>query len=195
MCQGGLNTEDRGGCPWGFSTNELIRTFGVSEDPDGEVFDVRRPLRRQLEELDVVPLDAVDRHCGAENTIKPRPSPLALTRGRTRRTPQHGLLLLGSADESADALDHLALGLHLLVLALFWQEHDWRRRKGRHTHTHIPGKRAIQRLKVKPVKVAAIKAPAGSAIMANPSCSSPWSPPSWTCRAGCSALRPLVAAG
>lgn len=72
----------------------------MSEDPDGEVLDVGGPLRRQLEELDVVPLHAVDGH------------------------PQHGLLLLGGADESADALDHLTLGLHLLVLALFWQEHD-----------------------------------------------------------------------
>lgn len=101
----------------------------MSEDPDGEVLDVGRPLRRQLEELDVVPLDAVDRHCGAENTVKPRLSSLPLRFRRTRRTPQHGLLLLGSADESADAFDHLTLGLHLLVLALFWQEHDWRRKK------------------------------------------------------------------
>lgn len=44
-------------------------------------------------------------------------------------TSQHGLLVLGSADEPADALDHLALRLHLLVFALFWQEHDWQREK------------------------------------------------------------------
>jgi len=42
-------------------------------------------------------------------------------------TSQHGLLVLGSADEPADALDHLTLRLHLLVFALFWQEHDWQK--------------------------------------------------------------------
>lgn len=40
----------------------LVRPFGVAEDADGEVFDVGGPLRRQLEKLDVVPLDAVDQH-------------------------------------------------------------------------------------------------------------------------------------
>lgn len=53
----------------------------MSKDPDGEVLDVGRPLRRQLEELDVVPLHAVDRHCGAENTIRPRPPAFALRLG------------------------------------------------------------------------------------------------------------------
>lgn len=72
----------------------------MSKDPDGEVFDVRRPLRRQLEKLDIVPLNAINQYS------------------------QHGLLVLGSADKPADALDHLTLRLHLLVFALFWQEHD-----------------------------------------------------------------------
>lgn len=44
-----------------------------------------------------------------------------------KSTSQHGLLLLGSADEPADAFDHLTLRLHLLVFALFWQEHDWQK--------------------------------------------------------------------
>ena len=43
-----------------------VRALRVSEDPDGEVFDVRGPLSRQLEKLDVVPLDAVNQHCGGE---------------------------------------------------------------------------------------------------------------------------------
>lgn len=58
--------------------------------------------------------------------------------GRTWASPltsQHRLLLLGSADEAADALDHLTLGLHLLVFALFRQEHDWQQRREA-TETH-----------------------------------------------------------
>lgn len=47
--------------------------------------------------------------------------------GVEESTSQHGLLLLGSADEPADALDDLTLRLHLLVFALFWQEHDCQR--------------------------------------------------------------------
>lgn len=91
----------------------LVRAFSVSEDPDGEVFDVRGPLSRQLEKLHVVPLDTINQYS------------------------QHGLLLLGSADEPADALDHLTLGLHLLVFALFWQEHDLLiLLLGHHSHGH-----------------------------------------------------------
>lgn len=105
----------------------------MTEDPDGEVLDVGGPLRRQLEKLDVVPLHAVDSHCGAGNTVKLRRSATPLGFRGLWRTSQHGLLLLGGADEAADALDHLALGLHLLVFALFGQEHDWRGDK-RETH-------------------------------------------------------------
>lgn len=82
----GSNTQDRGRSPRGVSADKLIRTFGVSEDPDGEVLDVGRPLRRQLEELNVVPLDAIDGHCGAESTVKQPPSPLSLTFSRRRLT-------------------------------------------------------------------------------------------------------------
>lgn len=60
--------------------------------------------------------------------------------GRTWASPltsQHGLLLLGSADEAADALDHLTLGLHLLVFALFRQEHDWREATETHNMSDI----------------------------------------------------------
>ena len=43
-------------------------------------------------------------------------------------TSQHGLLLLGSANETADAVNHLTLGLHLLVFSFFRQDHDWEER-------------------------------------------------------------------
>lgn len=89
---GGLST---GGAVLSVRVSLLVWAFGVAKDTDGEVFDVGGPLRRQLEKLDIVPLDAVD------------------------GDSQHGLLLFGSADEAADALDHLTLGLHLLVFALF----------------------------------------------------------------------------
>lgn len=59
----------------------------MSEDPDGEVLDMGRPLRCQLEELDVVPLNAVNGHYGAENTIKAWPSSLAPQFGRTEAYP------------------------------------------------------------------------------------------------------------
>lgn len=59
---------DVGSCPQCFSL--LVRAFRVSKDPDGKVFDVRRPLRRQLEKLHIVPLDAVDQYCrGGETNI------------------------------------------------------------------------------------------------------------------------------
>lgn len=40
----------------------------MSEDADGEVLDMRGPLSRQLEELDIVPLHAVDEDCGDKST-------------------------------------------------------------------------------------------------------------------------------
>lgn len=128
----------------------------MTEDPDREVLDVGGPLRRQLEKLDVVPLHAVDSYCGTGNTVKLRRSATPFRIKGLWRTSQHGLLLLGSADEAADALDHLALGLHLLVFALFWQEHDWQRTNGR------PGQPGIHPFKVKTVKPAATKAAAVS---------------------------------
>lgn len=90
MRGGGLNTEDWGRPPRGFSllgaANELIRTFGVSEDPDGEVLDVGGPLRCKLEKLDVVPLNAVDSYCAAGNTIKIHPSAIPFTFRGMQRT-------------------------------------------------------------------------------------------------------------
>lgn len=47
----------------------LVRAFSVSKDPDGEVFDVRGPLSRQLEKLHIVPLDAVNQHCRGAKQI------------------------------------------------------------------------------------------------------------------------------
>lgn len=40
-------------------------------------------------------------------------------------TPQHILLVLGCANEPADALNALALGLQVFVLCLLRQEHHW----------------------------------------------------------------------
>lgn len=59
-------------------------------------------------------------------------------------TSQHGLLVLGSADEPADALNHLTLGLHLLVFALLGQEHDWQ--KGRTKIDAVSLRRASQKV-------------------------------------------------
>lgn len=129
----------------------------MTEDPDGEVLDVGGPLRRQLEKLNVIPLYAVDGYCGAGNMVKLHRSATPFRFRGLWRTSQHGLLLLGSADEAADALDHLALGLHLLVFALFWQEHDWRRTNGRHTCSESTRDSPF---KVKTVKPAALNAPA-----------------------------------
>lgn len=43
---------------------------------------------------------------------------------KRRVTCQHGLLLLGGADEAAYPLDELTLGLHLFVFTLLRQKHD-----------------------------------------------------------------------
>lgn len=120
-------------------------------------------------------------------------------------TSQHGLLLFGSADEAADALDHLTLGLHLLVFALFWQEHDWRRRrrskslKGKRAKTCSSGSQPIvmsHRVRgASPPLAMAPVARDGLILGTHPSYSSPWSPPSWTWWAEGWALHPLVAAG
>lgn len=60
---GGLST---GGAVLGVRVSLLVWAFGVAKDPDGKVFDVGGPLRRQLEKLDIVPLDAVDGDCREE---------------------------------------------------------------------------------------------------------------------------------
>lgn len=60
---GGLST---GGAVLSVRVSLLVWAFGVAKDTDGEVFDVGGPLRRQLEKLDIVPLDAVDGDCREE---------------------------------------------------------------------------------------------------------------------------------
>lgn len=84
------------------------------------------PLGGQLEELDVVPLDAVYGHWWEMET-KVRIS-YNVSRKETKLlaiiqlTFQDGLLLLGRADESTDAFDDLALGVYVLLFGLLPQE-------------------------------------------------------------------------
>lgn len=59
-----------------------------------------------------------------------RPRPTFQTPGPVALTPQHVLLLPGSADEPADALDALALGLHIFVLRFLGQKHHWKEKRG-----------------------------------------------------------------
>lgn len=40
-------------------------------------------------------------------------------------TPKHVLLVLGCADQPADAFDALAFGFHILVLCFLGQKHHW----------------------------------------------------------------------
>lgn len=84
------------------------------------------PLGGQLEELDVVPLDAVYGHWWEMETMV-RIS-YNVSRKETKLlaiiqlTFQDGLLLLGRADESTDAFDDLALGVYVLLFGLLPQE-------------------------------------------------------------------------
>lgn len=84
------------------------------------------PLGSQLEELDVVPLDAVYGHWW-ETEMSIRRS-YNVSRKETKLlviiqlTFQDGLLLLGRADESTDAFDDLALGVYVLLFGLLPQE-------------------------------------------------------------------------
>lgn len=69
MCKGegeGQEGCQTGGAVLSVRVSLLVWAFGVAKDTDGEVFDVGRPLRRQLEKLDIVPLDAVDGDCREE---------------------------------------------------------------------------------------------------------------------------------
>lgn len=69
----GARERGDGGAVLSVSVSEvtLVRAFSVSKDPDGEVFDMRGPLCRQLEKLDVVPLDAVNQYCrGGKQTLR-----------------------------------------------------------------------------------------------------------------------------
>lgn len=84
------------------------------------------PLGGQLEELDVVPLDAVYGHWWEmETTVR---ISYNVSRKETKLlaiihlTFQDGLLLLGRADESTDAFDDLALGVYVLLFGLLPQE-------------------------------------------------------------------------
>lgn len=73
-------------------------SLAATEEAHWKVLDMSGPLGSQLEELDVTPLNSIDGHS------------------------QHGLLLLCRADEAADALDDLALRIHLLFPGLLAQE-------------------------------------------------------------------------
>lgn len=84
------------------------------------------PLGGQLEELDVVPLDAVYGHWWEmETTVR---ISYNVSRKETKLlaiiqlTFQDGLLLLGRADESTDAFDDLAFGVYVLLFGLLPQE-------------------------------------------------------------------------
>lgn len=91
--------------------------FGVAEDADGEVLDVCGPLRRELEKLDVVPFNTVDRHS------------------------QHGVLVFGGADQAADSIDHLAFRVQLLLFRLLTQKnHFLVLLLGHHSHGHAGGR-------------------------------------------------------
>lgn len=72
--------------------------FAATEESHWKVLDMSGPLGCQLEELDVTPFNSIDGHS------------------------QHGLLLFCRADEAADALDDLALRIHLLFPGLLAQE-------------------------------------------------------------------------
>lgn len=58
------------------------------------------------------------------------------------RTSQHGLLLLSRADEAADALDDLALRIHLLFSRLLAQEDGGNWKASRNRLVTAPGKAA-----------------------------------------------------
>lgn len=84
----------------GESSHETVPSggLGAAEKSHWKVLDMGWPLGSQLEELDVTPLNSINGHS------------------------QHGLLLLGRADEAADAFDDLALGIHLLFSRFLAQE-------------------------------------------------------------------------
>lgn len=107
--------------------------LGVAEDPHREVLDVSRPLGGELEELDVVPLDSVDGDWGREETARwtllywgcrsrGGQQGAAWPRLSAALTSQHGVLVLGGADQSADAVDDLALRVQLFLLGLLAEE-------------------------------------------------------------------------
>lgn len=107
--------------------------LAVTEQSHGQVLDVGGPLSGQLEELDVVPLHAIDGHWREEKHKRGWRAVMGQTwRRRTDPGPgvtfQDGLLLFGRADETADAFDDLALGVHLLLLQFLSQEDggNWR---------------------------------------------------------------------
>lgn len=89
--------------------------LAATEESHWKVLDMSWPLGCQLEELDVTPLNSIDGHS------------------------QHGLLLLCRTDEAADALDDLALRIHLLFSGLLAQEdsgHFLVLLFGDHSHCH-----------------------------------------------------------
>lgn len=102
---------------------------GLGKKSDGEVADVRLPLGRQLEELDVIPLHSVDHHCKvnkelidsshakSENGLKLNPD--------RSFTFEQRMVRLGLAHEPIDAFDYLTLGFgFFFLLLLLAQPHD-----------------------------------------------------------------------
>lgn len=67
---------------------------------------------------------------GRGGAVRCSPSPLLgclqpRGAGAPPLTSQHGVLVLGCADEACDPLDDLALGLQVLLLRFLAQEHHW----------------------------------------------------------------------
>lgn len=89
------------------------RGLSVTKDPHREVLDVCRPLGGELEKLHVVPLDSI--YCDS----------------------QHRVLVLGCADQPADAINDLALRVQLFLLGLLAEEdHFLVLLLGDHSHGH-----------------------------------------------------------
>lgn len=88
--------------------------------------DVRLPLRRQLEEFDIVPLHAVDNHWKS-NTFQLGRSINCLNQLIAKLTFEQGMMGFGLTDQPVDALNHLTLArLRLLFLLrlLLAQSHN-----------------------------------------------------------------------
>lgn len=78
---------------------------------------------------------------GGGGEVQPRPParvPAAPWGWRPPLTSQHGVLVLGCADEACDPLDDLALGLQVLLLGFLAQEHHWGAVARRDHHQDVP---------------------------------------------------------
>lgn len=75
--------------------------LSVTKDSHREVLDMCWPLGSELEKLDIIPLHSID------------------------SDSQHRVLVLGCADQPADAINHLALRVQLFLLGLFAEENHF----------------------------------------------------------------------